>query len=167
MIGIDLNNEPFVPVRPGTPESRIDAFVDACRRQNMRVTHQRMEIYRELAATEEHPGVDTIYRRVRRRIPMISLDTVYRNLKLLAERGLISVVGLSEERLRFDANIEPHHHFVCVSCGAIRDFTSPDLAKVGIPAGAKRLGKPVSVHLEVKGVCGECEANGGRRGHVK
>ena len=167
MIGTDPKNKAFASVGPGTLEARIEAFVDACRRQNLRVTHQRMEIYRELAATEEHPDVDTIYRRVRRRIPMISLDTVYRNLKLLAEKGLISVVGLSEERLRFDANIAPHHHFVCVSCGAIRDFTSPVLANLRLPAGAKRLGKPLSVHLEVKGVCGACEPKGGKESHPK
>ena len=141
-------------------EARMAAFRAECERRGLKLTHQRLEIYRELASTEQHPDADTVHRRVRKRIPVISKDTVYRNLKLLAEHGLISIVGLSHERLRFDANMESHHHFVCVRCGRIQDFCSPNLADIKMPQEAKIYGNPVSLHLEVKGVCVSCQSPG-------
>ncbi len=136
----------------------MHAFRQACVDRGVKVTHQRLEIFRELASTEEHPDVETVHRRVRERIPTISPDTVYRNLKMLVEHGLVSVVGMSHERLRFDANMGPHHHFVCVRCGLIRDFRSPHLENVEFPEEAEALGEPVSLHLEVKGVCAQCRS---------
>lgn len=137
-------------------DNRMRAFTQACTERGVKLTHQRLEVYRELAAAEEHPDAETIWRRVRARIPTIARDTVYRNLKMLAEHGLISIVGMSHERLRFDANMEHHHHFVCVECGAIRDFTSPQFEQLSCPVEAAALGTPVTVHVEVKGVCTTC-----------
>jgi Fur family peroxide stress response transcriptional regulator len=100
-------------IEPKEVEKRVNVFFEVCRRYGVKATHQRAEIYRELAGTNEHPDVETIYARVRKRIPAISLDTVYRTLRLLEKKGLISRVGSLGERTRFDANIDRHHHFVC------------------------------------------------------
>ena len=94
-------------------EKRVADFVEVCRRQGVKATHQRTEILRELAGTQEHPDAETIYARVRQRIPAISLDTVYRTLRLLEEKGVIARVGSMRDRTRFDANTDRHHHFVC------------------------------------------------------
>ena len=137
----------------------MNSFREACISRGVKVTHQRLQIYHELASTEEHPDADTIHRRVRDRISTISRDTVYRNLKMLAEYGLISVVGMSHERLRFDANMGFHHHFVCVRCGLIRDFCSQHLESIDFPAEAEAFGDPMSLHLEVKGMCTACRSH--------
>ncbi|NIA16234.1 MAG: transcriptional repressor [Nitrospiraceae bacterium] len=139
-------------------ETRMSAFREACACRGVKVTHQRLEIYRELTSSEEHPDADAICQGVRNRVPTISRDTVYRNLKMLAEHGLISIVGMSHERLRFDANMELHYHFVCVRCGLIRDFYSQNLDNIDFPAEAVAFGDPVSLHLEVKGVCRTCRS---------
>ena len=76
-------------------ERRSKAFSNACRRYGLKSTYQRAEIYRELASTEEHPDVETIYARVRSRIPAVSLDTVYRTLRLLEKKGSSHAWGLS------------------------------------------------------------------------
>ena len=136
--------------------SRMETFRQACVERGVKITHQRLTIYRELALSEEHPDADMIYRRVRKRVPTVSRDTVYRNLKLLSEHGLISIVGMSHERLRFDANMESHHHFVCTRCGLIRDFYSQHLESMEFPREVEIFGQPVSLHLEVKGVCAAC-----------
>lgn len=136
--------------------SRIETFKQACVERGVKVTHQRLEIYRALASSVTHPDAETIYRIVRKRIPTISHDTVYRNLKLLSDYGLIAVAGTSNERLRFDANMERHHHFVCVQCGLIRDFCSEQLESIHCPREAHAFGEPVSLHIEVKGVCTKC-----------
>ncbi len=74
-------------------EKRVAAFLDICRRQGIRATHQRTEILRELAGSEEHPDAETILGRVRRRVPAISVDTLYRTLKLLEDKGVIARVA--------------------------------------------------------------------------
>ncbi len=142
-----------------TLQNRLEVFRKTCQERGIKLTHQRLEIFRVLAGRDDHPDVETIYRIVKERIPTISLDTVYRNLRFLAEEGLISVVGLTDERQRFDANMSRHHHFVCILCGAIRDFTAETCGDVEVPDEVRRLGKPISVHLEVKGVCRKCQGS--------
>ena len=139
-----------------TVDTRMSAFKDACARSGLKVTHQRMEVFRAVASTEEHPDVESIHRAVRKRVPTISPDTVYRNLKLLNDHGLVSIVGTSHERLRFDANMEGHHHFACVRCGIIRDFHSDLPGPSHVPPEAKAFGEALSMNLEVKGICIRC-----------
>lgn len=143
-------------------EERMARFAEICRNRGIKITHQRLEIYREMVSTEEHPDAMVVYGRLRKRMPTISLDTVYRNLRTLEEEGLLSIVGMSHERIRFDANLEPHHHFTCMKCGKIRDFQSEQSAYLECPEEAKGFGKPVSLYLEVKGVCKECQRPGKR-----
>jgi len=142
---------------------RMRAFAVACERLGLKNTHQRAEIFRIVVSTEEHPDVLSIFRRVKKRIPTISLDTVYRNLKLLAEHGLISILGMSQENLRFDGNVGPHHHFTCVKCGMISDFVSENIASLEAPLEAKAFGTPLSLHVEVKGICVACQKNKKRK----
>lgn len=105
---------------------------------------------------ETHPDAGTIFNRVKKRIPQIALDTVYRNLKYLADQGLISIVGVYQDAQRFDANMQNHHHFICEKCGLIRDFYSDILSRVAPPKEAKQFGEPLSLHIEVKGICQTC-----------
>ncbi|RPI97890.1 MAG: transcriptional repressor, partial [Candidatus Aminicenantes bacterium] len=91
----------------------------------VRLTPQRLEIYRRAAATTDHPDIETIHRQVRKRMPGVSLDTVYRAMALFADLGLISTVRPLGHHIRFDANISPHHHFICTHCGAALDFEDP------------------------------------------
>ena len=143
---------------PGNMEQCLADFVAACRRHGIKPTHQRREIYRELARTQEHPDVQSIYLRVRRRMPAVSLDTVYRTLRLLEEKGVVSRVACLDSRTRFDAVTERHHHFTCVKCGAIQDLYSEALNAVSVPAEATAMGTVNSVHVELRGVCAACRA---------
>ena len=121
-------------------EKRVEGFLAACRRQGIRVTHQRTEILRELAGTEEHPDAETLYMRVRRRIPAMSLDTIYRTLRMLEKKRVISRVGSVRDKTRFDANTDRHHHFVCCECGMIGDFYSDVLARFPAPREVAEMG---------------------------
>jgi Fur family peroxide stress response transcriptional regulator len=139
-------------------EKRVAAFVTACRSQGIKATHQRTEILRELAGSEEHPDAETVYARVRRRIPAISLDTVYRTLRLFEEKTIVARVGSLKDRARFDANNDRHHHFVCTRCGLVRDFYADDFDGFRPPAEVARLGKVASLHVELRGLCRQCQA---------
>lgn len=131
-----------------------------CQEYGLRVTKQRIEVYRVLLMTEEHPDVETVYKRVRLRFPSISLDTVYRTLRTLESVGLITRVGGPVERFRFDANRDLHHHFVCSHCGSVRDFYDEQLDKVATSVSVRHLGEALSVRAEVSGICNVCRAAG-------
>ncbi len=135
---------------------RMRGFEQVCRQAGIKLTHQRIEIFREVAQTGDHPDAETVYQRVRERIPTISLDTVYRTLWRLNDLGLINTLGPPRERTRFDANLEQHHHFVCVRCGLTQDFYSEELNGLRLPKSAKALGQVESTHVKVYGVCRGC-----------
>ena len=137
---------------------RLADFAAACRAQRVKVTPQRTEILRELASTGEHPDAETVFKRVRRRIPAISLDTVYRTLHLLEDKGVIARVPATNDRARFDANMDRHHHFVCTVCGRISDFYSTALDGFVPPPAVRALGAVETVHVELRGRCRECRS---------
>ena len=137
-------------------QKRVAEFVETCRQRGIKATHQRTEILRELAATGEHPDAETIYTRVSKRIPAISRDTVYRTLRMFEEMGVISRVGSINERARFDANTDRHHHFVCTECGMVRDFYSDALNHFKHPPEVSKMGEVDSVYVELRGICRKC-----------
>ncbi|MFC1833240.1 Fur family transcriptional regulator [Thermodesulfobacteriota bacterium] len=137
-------------------DQRMDGFREGLKRAGVKLTHQRIEIFQELAKSIEHPDAETIFRAVRERLPTISLDTVYRTLWMLLDLGLIATLGSSRERTRFDANMSTHHHFVCSLCGMTRDFYSDELDNLKVPQSAKECGQVQTTHVEVRGLCLEC-----------
>jgi len=139
-----------------TVERRVRDFLDACRQAGAKVTAQRLEIFREIAQSEEHPHAELIHSGVRRRLPTVSLDTVYRTLWWLGELGLVKALGPTHDRTRFDANLSRHHHFVCVRCGMTRDFYSEDLDSLVLPESVAAIGAIESTQVEVKGMCHGC-----------
>ncbi len=139
-------------------EQRLEHLKTVAKAAGVKLTHQRLEIFRELADTEEHPDAEALFRAVQQRMPTVSLDTVYRTLWMLHDLGLITTLGPQRNGVRFDANLEQHHHFVCVRCGVVRDFESADLNALSLPDAVTSLGRIVEAHVEVRGVCVKCLA---------
>ena len=129
----------------------------ACKNTGLRMTHQRMEIFREVAQTDEHPDAETIFKRVRERMPTISHDTVYRTLASLEEMKLVCRVDPIGGRARYDANRNTHHHFICSQCGRIADVYLNQ--EIPLPEGIENLGSAESLHLQIRGVCLNCKNN--------
>ncbi len=136
--------------------ARMEAFKNACVSAGLKLTHQRLEIFRELAKSDDHPDAQRIYSGVRRRISSISFDTVYRTLRTFEGKGIISMVGIWGDRQKFDAKSDKHHHFICLDCGAIFDMSDPDIDDLAIPPDAFKVGIPKSIHIEIRGKCGKC-----------
>jgi Fur family peroxide stress response transcriptional regulator len=146
-------------------ERRLDRLRTAFRRSGAKLTHQRLEIFREIASRVDHPGVDAVFHAVKNRLPTVSLDTVYRTLWLLNDLRLITTLGPRREGVRFDPNLDRHHHYVCVQCGLVQDFESPRLAALHVPAAVHGFGSIEGVQVEVRGLCRRCasERAGGRK----
>lgn len=140
------------------PEPRLEHLKTVARAAGIKLTHQRLEIFREIAASNAHPDADTIYQAVRQRVPTVSVDTVYRTLWKLHDLGLVTTLGPQRDGVRFDANLDPHHHYVCMRCGLVRDFESADLNALRVPDTVKELGSVANAHVEVRGVCARCLA---------
>lgn len=137
-------------------EQRLERFRVAAREAGVKLTHQRLEIFREVAASIDHPSAEAVLKAVQKKMPTVSLDTVYRTLWLLNDLGLVSTLGPRRESVRFDANLSHHHHYVCVRCGLARDFDSMELNTLHIPESVQEYGSIVATHVEVRGVCERC-----------
>ena len=140
-------------------EQRLDHLKSICKQAGMRVTHQRLEIFREVAMTGNHPNAEQVYQGVRQRLSTISLDTVYRTLWILVDLGLITTMSPGRRRARFDANLDQHHHFVCLRCGSTRDFYSESFDALNPPPSVLEYGDIQETQVEVRGLCKECYNN--------
>lgn len=133
----------------------------------MRQTRQREAVLEAVRSTMDHPTADWVYRRARRRVPRISLGTVYRNLKQLAAAGFIREIhaggplftsSKGKQVTRFDGNVGPHHHVRCIRCGRVNDLAVP-LDTRREQQAARALDFEVLGHqVEVQGLCPACRS---------
>ena len=143
-------------IEPKELQKRMNRLKAGLRRSGAKLTHQRLEIFREVAKSGDHPDVETIFSGVRRRVPTVSLDTVYRTLWLLMDLGLLTTLGPPRGRVKFDANMSSHHHFICRKCGMTRDFLSREFDRLKIPDTVKTLGNVETSQIEIRGICYRC-----------
>jgi len=129
----------------------------ALRARGLRLTTPRRLILDAVRSTDAHPTAAFVYERVRRRLPRVSLATVYRNLRRLAAEGFL------QERadvggMRFDGNLTRHDHFTCLRCGRIYDVLPARPFRL---RGAARPGFEVLDHrVEFYGRCAACRRRG-------
>jgi Fur family peroxide stress response transcriptional regulator len=131
-------------------------FRKRCRELGLAVTHQREAIYNLLAATDLHPSPETIYATVRRKIPSISLGTVYKNIRVFIDAGLVREVSPLHETLRLDANLAPHHHLVCARCKKVDDLPEDGVEPVRFRGRLPKGFQLQRTVVEVIGLCAAC-----------
>lgn len=127
------------------------------------MTHQREVILDELKRTRTHPTADELYTSVKKRLPRISLATVYRNLETLSGAGLVSKLEITGRQKRFDWNQEPHDHVTCTECQRIDDIIPP------LSGAGQLCDIPVEKHgyqltgwrVEYYGICPDCQQKRG------
>jgi len=141
---------------PDGTEELLEAFKGICSEAGLKLTHQRLEVFRSIAGSKDHPSVEEVFEKVKRVVPTIALDTVYRTLTTLKRYGAIGRVQL-ETRTRFDPNTITHHHFICKECNRIDDFYWPVFDQIRLPAKLASFGKVNSKHVEIRGICKECQ----------
>jgi Fur family peroxide stress response transcriptional regulator len=123
----------------------------------MRKTRQKTAILEVLRGTTSHPTADWIYKEVRKKIPNISLGTIYRNLRQLCRSGEILELELCGNYSRFDARNDNHYHFRCERCGQVFDVDEPINPEID-KTTARRTGFRINYHrLEFYGLCLDCQ----------
>jgi Fur family peroxide stress response transcriptional regulator len=125
----------------------------------VRMTPQRYAILSYLLQERSHPTADDIYRAIADRFPNISVATVYNNLKMFNEAGLIRELTYGDASSRFDGDTTDHYHAICETCGKIADFDFPSLTAIEQAATAQTSYQIRSHRLEVYGTCSNCSAH--------
>ena len=136
---------------------RLGEFVARCRKRGIAVTPQRLAVIQALLASENHPSTDEICAAVRRKNPHVSLATVHRILDQFCEVGEARKLTLLHDAARYDGNVEPHHHVLCVGCRRVHDIEIPELDK--LLEGRTSLGQFALLRcsLEIEALCKRCQ----------
>ena len=121
------------------------------------MTQQRRVILEELRKAHSHPTADEVYEKARRRLPRISLGTVYRNLEILSECSMIQKLELGGTQKRFDGNLRNHYHVRCIRCGCIEDVPMEPLTSIESAIRGVSDYEIIGSRLEFIGVCPQCK----------
>jgi Fe2+ or Zn2+ uptake regulation protein len=144
---------------------RVESAAVALRHRGFRLTAPRHAVLEVVRSVKTHPTAEEVHQLVIRRAPGVSLGTVYRNLRLLVDAGLLG--ELPGPRARFDANTRAHHHFTCLRCGDIADIEVPVAephSRVLSKRVEARTGLTITHHrIDFFGHCPKCQARGRAR----
>jgi Fur family ferric uptake transcriptional regulator len=121
-----------------------------------RMTNQRRVILEELKQLHSHPTADELYQIVRRRLPKVSIATVYRNLEILCSEGVAQKMDIPGTQRRFDGETNNHYHVRCVACGRVEDVDFDPIPKIEQTIRNRSKYKVLSHRLEFIGLCPDC-----------
>ncbi len=135
--------------------NKIKVFREKCRQAGLKVTPQRMAVYKVLIRSREHPSAEMVYRQVREIFPNISLDTVNRTLLTINKMGLAFTVEGTGDAKRYDGDLTDHQHFKCLKCRRVVDILNESSNNIRVPT---ELGKFIILRktLYFEGICDFC-----------
>jgi len=130
-------------------------IIEKIRSSGLKPTPQRITILENLYSRKDHPSAESVYQSLREKHPTLSLNTVYMNLMSFAEKGIILKINALHNSARFDGDMSPHHHFVCIRCKKVIDMHNVGIPKIEPP---KELGIATifSLYLRLNGICENC-----------
>lgn len=124
--------------------------------KNLKLTPQRIAVYKYLKSTTEHPSAETIYKALQEDYPTMSLATVYKALKTLVEVNLIKELNVGEGNFRYDGNVKEHPHIQCVNCGKVDDILGITFSNLNEDVAPFTDYNVLSNKLYFYGICKEC-----------
>lgn len=135
----------------------LSKFYSRCKEHDVKITPQRVEIFKELIKYNDHPSVKKVYQRVKKKFPNISFDTVNRTLQKFVEIGLSKIVEGYDDFRRYDAVIEKHHHFHCIKCHSVIDIYNKKLDELIIPVVLDEAFMVIDSKIVFEGLCDKCK----------
>jgi Fur family peroxide stress response transcriptional regulator len=137
-------------------DSTLDVFWRKSKENGLKRTPQRTAIFLELLKAKDHPTADAVYKRIVKKIPNISFDTVNRTLSTFSKIGIVKVVEGYGQSKRYDPDMGLHHHFRCMRCGRIIDVHNKEFDTIVVPAEIRRRFTVTSKKVVLEGLCGQC-----------
>ena len=133
----------------------LQEFRNVCKEIGWKLTALRFAVYKAMKDNKDHPVVDDVWEKVKREIPVVSRESVYRTLNDFATKGMIAVLDRADVVARYDSNPKRHDHFFCERCGRVFDFEVVDLEKLVKPL-VDKTGRVEYIEARVRGVCRDC-----------
>jgi len=134
-----------------TDELTTERFPAFCREHGLKCTAQRLAVFTAIRSSRAHPSVDETLKAVRKTVPTITRDSVYRILNEFSELGIITRMD-ALSAARYDTWLGPHAHFICERCGSVTDYPLP--SGISLPKGMPR--ERHHLELRVTGLCAKC-----------
>ena len=128
-------------------------------KKNLRSSRQREIILEELRKLKSHPTAEALYKLVSKRMPKISLGTIYRNLDLLSKQKIIHKIEVGGFRARFDGDTDNHYHIYCTNCGKINDVDDFSGKIINIELSKIKGYTVEGYHMNFYGICSDCRKN--------
>jgi len=135
---------------------RLKAYRRICREQGLRVTIQKRAILEAVLELDNHPTADQIHAFVTRDNPDVSRTTVYRALEGFARLGLITKACHPGSAIRYDRNVDIHHHLICLFCDAVIDISDTGLDRLTVPDTSDFDFEVQDFRVQLRGICGRC-----------
>ncbi len=137
--------------------NQISFFIEGCRKKGVKVTPQRIALFKILSDKSLHPTIAEIYERTRADFPSMSLNTVYKTVRLFTELGFLSQFKSKDSTIRFEAKIKPHHHIICLKCRKISDVFDKSLDSIKLSSSKKDDFDIVKHDVIFYGYCNNCK----------
>ena len=149
-----------MPERSPEVAKAFRAFEARCREAGFPLTVQRRVILEEMLRRDDHPTAEQVYDAARARVPEISRGTVYRTLEYLVQLGAIGRAHHLGPVMRFDSNIDHHHHLICTRCNRVLDFEDEQLNNLPLPHCEHSGFRVTDYSIHFTGLCAECQQAG-------
>lgn len=143
-------------------EHKLEDAIQSLRKTGVRITPQRQAVLKFLIESNSHPTADEIYKALSPQFSNMSVATVYNNLKVFKESGLVKELTYGDAASRFDFETDNHYHVICTECGKITDFHYPRLDEVENIAQHITSFSVTHHRMEIYGVCPECAQKKGK-----
>ena len=137
----------------------MDTIKATFKEKKLKLTPQRIAVYKYLCSTKKHPSAETIYNSLHETYPTMSLATVYKTLKTLVEVNLIQELNVGEGNFRYDANASSHPHIQCISCGSVDDIVGVTFDNLNGTASKYTDYNVLSSKVYFYGICKDCNTN--------
>jgi len=138
-------------------KAMLEDYYFRSKKHGLKITPQRTAIYQELLKAKDHPSADIIYKRLIKRVPNISFDTVNRTLLTFSKIGIANIVEGYGQPKRYDPSVDTHHHCRCIHCDAIIDFHNEAYDELTVPKEIQEKFSVLNKKIVLEGLCDRCK----------
>ncbi len=134
----------------------VEKLTKTLRSNGMKITPQRLMIFKILENNTSHPSAEDVYKRVKKIYPTVSFTTIYKTLETLKELGEIKELTIDENRKHYDPNTNTHHHVICSACKKILDIFEDFSLHVKLPDFVNKEYMVNGFQISFYGICKKC-----------
>jgi len=152
-----FKNDYYLIIAMSDIQDLDSSIIKAFRGKGYKATPQRLVISRSALCCRDHPTAKMICSQIKKAYPTVSLATIYTTLQILKDVGLLQEMNMPQSKSRFDPDLQPHVHLVCLLCGSIIDWKHPLVSKVISEVAADAKFSVTGQVLDITGICSRCK----------